>query len=192
MGKPREILKAALTSLREALAAPVASIPLPALAGFGAAHVAEGCTLCLACTTVCPTGAFAANPERPELSFLEDACVQCGLCANTCPEKVITLEPRFSLLPEAAARQVVRQEEPAACPSCHKLFGTRASIERVKTKLRASGHWMFADPSRLALLDLCEDCRVGAATGGAAIDPYAGATRPRPRTAEDYMREQEG
>jgi hypothetical protein len=82
---------------------------------------------------------------------------------------------------------VVRQEEPAACPSCSKLFGTRASIERVKAKLRASGHWMFADPARLALLDLCEDCRVGAATGsGGAIDPYAGPARPRPRLQEDY------
>jgi ferredoxin len=192
LGRPREILKAALASLRNALAVPAAAIPLPAGAAHGTTHVAEGCTLCLACTTVCPTGAFAANPERPELSFLEDACVQCGLCANTCPEKVISLEPRFSLLPASATRQVVRQEEPAACPSCSKLFGTRASIERVKSKLRASGHWMFADPARLALLDLCEDCRVGVATGGGAIDPYAGPARPRTRTPEDYGQEAGG
>ena len=29
--------------------------------------------------------------ERPMLRFAEDACVQCGLCKATCPEKVITL-----------------------------------------------------------------------------------------------------
>ena len=60
---------------------------------------------------VCPTGAFSANPETPELRFLEDACVQCGLCAATCPEQVITLEPRLNFA-EAAAQPVVKQEEP--------------------------------------------------------------------------------
>jgi len=191
MGAPREILKAALGALREAAGSPASAIPLPAGAPFGEASVAvEGCTLCLACTMVCPTGAFAANPERPELSFVEDACVQCGLCANTCPEKVITLTPRLNLAPEAAARRVVKQEEPAICPSCAKAFGTRASIDRVKARLRANGHWMFQDPARLALLDLCEDCRVGVATGG-QLDPYAGPARPRPRTSEDYLRERE-
>jgi len=188
LGTPREMLKAALAALRGALETPAAIIPLPPAAGFGAALVADGCTLCLSCTTVCPTGAFAANPDRPELSFLEDACVQCGLCAATCPEKVITLEPRISLLPEAGQRIVLRQEAPAECPQCHKLFGTRSAIDRVKRKLSASGHWMFADPARLALLDLCEDCRVFAATGDGAqtaIDPYAGPARPRTRTDRD-------
>ncbi|PHK95157.1 4Fe-4S ferredoxin [Pseudoroseomonas rhizosphaerae] len=189
LGAPREILRTALAALREAAEAAPALIPLPEAAPFGAAHVAvEGCTLCLACTMVCPTGALAASPERPELSFLEDACVQCGLCASTCPEKVITLEPRLDLRPEAGQRRVVKREEPATCPACARTFGTRASIDRVKARLRAGGHWMFADPARLAMLDLCEDCRVSAATGS-GIDPYAGAPRPRPRTTEDYLRE---
>jgi ferredoxin len=60
---------------------------MPEKAPFGEARVATaGCTLCLACTMVCPTAALSANPERPQLSFLEEACVQCGLCAATCPE----------------------------------------------------------------------------------------------------------
>lgn len=194
IGAPREILRTALSRLRDVAGrdvagSPAAIIPMPAAAPFGEATVAvDGCTLCLACTMVCPTGAFAANPDRPELSFVEDACVQCGLCANTCPEKVISLTPRLNLSPEAGQRQVVKQEEPAACPSCGKLFGTRASLDRVKNKLRAGGHWMFQDPGRLAMLDLCEDCRVGVATSG-GIDPYAAAERPRPKTTEDYLRE---
>ncbi|MFT8245943.1 4Fe-4S dicluster domain-containing protein [Roseomonas sp. BN140053] len=209
-GTPREIARAALGALHPAAvpeaaaparpgllaalgigAAPVAPapappeiLPLPELAPFGLARVAaEGCTLCLACTTVCPTGALAANPDTPQLSFLEDACVQCGLCAKTCPESVITLEPRLNFSPEASRRVVVKEEEPVHCTRCAKPFGTRASVERVKNKLRA--HWMFADPARLAVLDLCENCRVFAATDG-GIDPYAGATRPAPRTAADY------
>jgi ferredoxin len=60
-------------------------------APFGAIELnVEGCTLCLACVSACPTGALSDNPERPMLRFTEDACVQCGLCKATCPEKVIT------------------------------------------------------------------------------------------------------
>jgi ferredoxin len=189
LGSPREMAQQGFRALREAASARVAVVALPEKAPFGLALVDQaGCTLCLACTSVCPTSAFTANPERPELRFLEDACVQCGLCAATCPEKVITLEPRLNFAPEAAQPLVVKAEEPAACPRCNKLFGTKSSIARVKAKL--SAHWMFADPARQALLDLCEDCRVLEATNG-GIDPYAGAPRPVTKTTEDYLREAE-
>lgn len=191
MGKPREITLTGFRALSALAGAAAGPIPLPAQAGFGVARVAaEGCTLCLACTMVCPTGAFAANPETPQLSFLEDACVQCGLCAATCPEKVITLEPRLNLAPEATQRTVVKEEQPWCCPRCAKPFGMKSSIERVKAKLAASGHWMFSDPGRLAVLELCEDCRVIEATTG-GIDPYAGPDRPTVKTTEDYLREAE-
>ena len=187
MGAPREVTLTGWRALREVAAAPLAAIPLPVLAGFGAAEVAtDGCTLCLACTMVCPTGAFAANPETPELSFLEDACVQCGLCVATCPEKVISLAPRLDLRPEAAQRRVVKAEPPATCTRCQKAFGTRASIDKVRAKL--SAHWMFADPARLAVLEMCEDCRAIEATLG-GVDPYAGPTRPPTKTTEDWLRE---
>ncbi|MCX8134371.1 MAG: 4Fe-4S dicluster domain-containing protein [Roseococcus sp.] len=191
LGKPREVMKQAFRALAAARGAPAEALPMPEKAPFGIARVAaEGCTLCLACTMVCPTGAFSANPDKPQLRFLEDACVQCGLCAATCPEKVITLEPRLNLAPEAAQPLVVKEEEPAACPRCGKLFGTRASIDRVKAKLTASAHWMFTDPARLAVLDLCEDCRIVEATLG-GVDPYAAGERPLTRTTEDYLREAE-
>lgn len=189
LGAPREVALRALRALRRLSGAVAESIVLPALAGFGVAKVAtDGCTLCLACTMVCPTGAFRANPDRPELSFLEDACVQCGLCATTCPEKVITLEPRLNFAQAASAAQVVKAEEPVGCTRCGKLFGTKSGVEKVKAKLAA--HWMFQDPGRLAVLDLCEDCRVFEATTG-GIDPYAGPGRPDTRTTEDYLRDEE-
>ena len=47
----------------------------------------EGCTLCLACVGACPTGALQDNPDMPQLRFQEDACIQCGLCRNTCPSR---------------------------------------------------------------------------------------------------------
>jgi ferredoxin len=190
LGTPREVLRRALAGLHAAAGAGAPEVvAMPALAPFGVAAVAtEGCTLCLACTMVCPTGAFSANPETPQLRFLEDACVQCGLCAATCPERVITLAPRLNFTADAAQPQVVKQEEPFCCTRCAKPFGTRSSIERVKAKLAGNRHWMFADPARLAVLEMCEDCRASEATLG-GIDPYAGPPRPAVRTTEDWLRE---
>ena len=82
-----------------------------------------------------PSRLSRANPDTPELRFLEDACVQCGLCASTCPERVITLEPRLNFDASASAPQVVKAEAPFPCARCGKHFGTRSSIERVKAKL---------------------------------------------------------
>ncbi|MBR0666771.1 4Fe-4S dicluster domain-containing protein [Roseomonas hellenica] len=189
MGAPREILRAGLSALHRASGGTATTVPMPAQAPFGVARVAaDGCTLCLACTSVCPTGAFSANPEAPQLRFLEDACVQCGLCAATCPEKVITLEPRLNFTPEARQPVVVKEEAPFHCLRCQKPFGTASSIAKVKAKLAA--HWMFADPARLRVLEMCEDCRVIEATEG-GIDPYAGPTRPTAKTTEDWQREAE-
>ncbi|TDH59984.1 4Fe-4S dicluster domain-containing protein [Dankookia rubra] len=189
LGTPREVLRLALGALHDPSAPDV--VPMPEQAPFGLARVAAaGCTLCLACTMVCPTGAFSANPESPELRFVEDACVQCGLCAATCPEKVITLEPRLNFAETAAQPVVVKAEPPAHCTVCAKAFGTRSSIDRVKAKLTTSGHWMFADPARLAVLEMCEDCRAVAATQS-QVDPYAGPARPAVKTTEDWRREAE-
>jgi ferredoxin len=191
MGAPREVLRQALRALHAATGAASPVIAMPEKAPFGLARVAtEGCTLCLACTMVCPTSALTANPDSPELRFLEDACVQCGLCAATCPEKVITLEPRLNLAPEASQIRTVKAEEPLGCARCQKPFGTRSSVERVRAKLQASGHWMFRDPQRLSVLELCEDCRVVEATTG-GLDPYAGPERPATKTSEDWLREAE-
>ncbi|MFC3026668.1 MULTISPECIES: 4Fe-4S dicluster domain-containing protein [Roseomonadaceae] len=191
LGTGREVLRQAGRALAEGAQRRDAVLPMPALAPFGQAQVAvEGCTLCLACTMVCPTGAFTANPETPQLRFLEDACVQCGLCATTCPEKVITLEPRLNLAPESSQMRVVKQEDPFCCESCGKAFGVKSQIDRVTRKLTESGHWMFRDSGQLALLRLCEDCRPFAATD-ARIDPYAGPARPVAKTTEDWLREAE-
>jgi ferredoxin len=190
LGAPREIARQGLRALHAASGSGADVLALPERAPFGEARVrTEGCTLCLACASVCPTGAFSANPERPQLRFLEDACVQCGLCAATCPEKVITLVPRLNLAPEASEPRVVKEEEPFRCLACDRPFGTKSSIERVLAKLtEGPGHWMFRDPARPRALMLCEDCRVVEVTG-AGLDPYAGPERPVTRTAEDDIRD---
>src|SRR5262249_18340395 len=95
-GKKREVLQLALRELHAAPPAPGDVIALPEGAPFGAVDgKVDGCTLCLSCVSACPTGALSDDPGRPMLRFTEDACVQCGLCQATCPEKVISLKPQI-------------------------------------------------------------------------------------------------
>jgi ferredoxin len=191
VGHKRDLLRLSLRELHHAAPAPVDVIALPQGAPFGAVEIrAEGCTLCLACVSACPTGALIDDPERPSLRFAEDACVQCGLCKATCPEKVITLTPQLDFRAASASTRLLKEEEPFCCIRCGKPFGTKSTIERVAAKLEGK-HWMFSGPaSRLEVLKMCEDCRVAAVTT-AGFDPYAAAERPRPRTSDDYLRERE-
>lgn len=164
-------------------------VALPKGAPFGAVSIrTEGCTLCLACVSACPVSALSDNPDRPELRFQEDLCVQCGLCQATCPEKVITLDPRLDFASIGTAPVTLKQEEPYPCDKCGKLFGTKSTIETIKGKLGGK-HWMFSGPNvdRLKLIGYCDDCRIETATLQ-GFDPYAGPERPRVRTTEDYFR----
>lgn len=140
--------------------APAAPVPLPAGAPFGRIVVdAEACTLCMACTSVCPSSAVVAGDERPALLFHEANCVQCGICRGACPENAITLEARLNLDPEERRRAVVLNEQaPFHCVSCGKPFATRNIIDSTLRKL--SGHPMFATERARRRLMMCDDCRV--------------------------------
>jgi ferredoxin len=190
-GLKREILRLVLRELHRAAPAPVDVIALPTGAPFGAVDIdVELCTLCLACVSACPTGALSDDPERPVLRFAEDACVQCGLCKATCPEKVISLVPRIDFRAATAAARVLKEEEPFPCVRCGKPFGVKSTIERVIAKLQGK-HWMFPDAGRrLDVIRMCEDCRVAVVTEE-GLDPYGAPARPKLRTTDDYLRERE-
>jgi ferredoxin len=190
-GGKRDVMRLALRELQRAAPAPVDIVALPAGAPFGKVEVnAAGCTLCLACVSACPTGALLDNPERPMLRFVEDACVQCGLCKATCPEKVITLTPQLDFRAATATARVLKEEEPFHCIRCGKPFGVKSTIERIAEKL-AGKHWMFQNSGqRLEVIKMCEDCRVISITEQ-EFDPYGAPPRPKARTTEDYLRERE-
>ncbi|MEX0591424.1 MAG: 4Fe-4S binding protein, partial [Xanthobacteraceae bacterium] len=158
VGAKRDVMKLAVRELHRAAPAPVDVIALPEGAPFGKIEVnVEGCTLCLSCVSACPTGALLDDPERPMLRFAEDACVQCGLCQATCPERVISLVPQIDFTAVTAPARVLKQEEPFHCIQCGKPFGTKSTIERVTAKLEGK-HWMFkGQPQRLDVLKMCED-----------------------------------
>lgn len=190
MGDGRPLLRQAIGELHAAAPAPVASVAMPERAPFGTIHLdAEGCTLCLACVSACPVQALGDNPERPTLTFQEDLCVQCGLCEATCPEKVITLEPRIDFDAWKGGRRILKQEEPFHCISCGKPFGVKSTIEKIAAKLE-NKHWMFSGDSakRISVIRMCEDCRVEAVVNE-SFDPHLSPQRPPVRTTDDYLRE---
>lgn len=191
-GAKRSVLETTFRELHLAAPAPVDTVPLAPGAPFGGVNVdIEGCTLCHACVTACPTTALSDNPDRAMLRFTESLCVQCGLCEATCPEDVITLEPRLDFKAWNAPLRVLKEEEPFHCIACGKPFGTRSSIERVLAKL-GEKHWMFqgANARRLDVIKMCADCRVEAVVNE-SFDPHAAPQRPPVMTTEDYLRARE-
>ncbi|MGQ0685746.1 4Fe-4S binding protein [Bradyrhizobium sp.] len=192
VGKRRDVLRFALSELHRVAPAPVDVIALPEGAPLGAVKVnVEGCTLCLSCVSACPTGALLDDPDRPALKFVEDACVQCGLCKATCPEKVITLQPQIDFRASRATPRLIKEEEPALCIRCSKPFGVKSTIEKVAAKLEGR-HWMYpAAASRADAIRMCADCRV-ITMSEQQFDPFAGVPeRPLPRTTDDYLRERD-
>jgi NAD-dependent dihydropyrimidine dehydrogenase PreA subunit len=114
-------------------------IELAAGAPFGNVIVSDACTLCMSCTSACPAGALKAAADAPRLSFLERNCLQCGLCANTCPEQAITLAPRL-LLKERRAERLLKEAEIFCCTACGKAMGAAPTILNMISKLVRPQH----------------------------------------------------
>ena len=141
------------------LATPPEAIDLPARGSLlGSITVnPDRCTLCMSCVGACPASALQDNPQQPELKFIEKNCVQCGLCAKTCPEQAIALQPRLLLTPQRNQARRLHHSPPYACVRCGKPFGTLKAIETMLGRL--AGHSMFQGAA-LERLKMCGDCRV--------------------------------
>ena len=146
------LLTQAPAPLPEAIALPAKVSP------FGSLTInLDTCTLCLSCVSACPASALQDNPDKPQLKFIEKNCVQCGLCALTCPEDAITLQPRLLLTPQRKEARVLNEAQPYQCIRCSKPFGTLKGIESMLGKL--AGHAMFQGVAA-DRLKMCGDCRV--------------------------------
>ncbi len=186
----RQVARTAAFLLNADAPAPQDVIALPDGAPYGRISIdTGGCTMCLACVSACPVGAIRDNPDLPQVRFIEQDCVQCGLCRTTCPESVITLEPRFNLTNEAMSPAVLNEEEPAECIRCGKPFGTKSSIERIIAQL-AGKHSMFQTEDAQSLIRMCDDCRI-IHQSETMDDPFAMGERPKIRTTDDDLRERD-
>lgn len=182
LGTRRQVARLAAKSLNPG----VEKIVLPQGAPYGAVVVdTDACTLCLACVSLCPSGALGDNPDLPQLRFQEDACLQCGLCTNICPEKAITLAPQLNLTDAAFTQTILNEEEPFACVECGNLFGVKSTVEKIMEKL-AGNHAMFANPAAARMIQMCDSCRINAQYHS-DNNPFASRERPKPRTTDDYL-----
>jgi ferredoxin len=135
----------------------VEEVALPAGAPFGTLAVnADTCSLCMACVGACPSSALQDGLNAPQLRFIEKNCVQCGLCADTCPENAISLVPRLSFAESRKQPVVLNETQPFHCIRCNKPFGTLRMVESMLARL--AGHPAFA--GNLDRMRMCGDCRV--------------------------------
>ena len=153
----RNTLDYALEHLLREAPQPVEEIALPAGSPFGALDVdAAKCSLCMACVGACPASALQDGQNLPQLRFIEKNCVQCGLCADTCPEDAISLVPRLSFRATRKQPAVLNETQPFHCIRCQKPFGTVRMVESMLARL--AGHPAFA--GHLDRMRMCGDCRV--------------------------------
>jgi ferredoxin len=158
----RTTLEFAIEHLFAQGSAKPSSIELPDGSLYGTVNInTTACTLCMACVGACPESALldaGADAAKPALKFLERNCVQCGLCATTCPERAITLTPRLLLTAERKKERVLNESEPFHCVSCGKVLGTRQIVNAMLGRLAA--HSMFQGEGAMKRLQMCADCRV--------------------------------
>lgn len=113
------------------------SIELDAQAPFGNVTVDRAkCTLCRACSNVCPTAALLANGvPLLELSFIAENCINCGICKAACPEHAISVSAAYTTHSGKEPR-LLHEDALAWCTSCGESFMGRrlleSSIARVK------------------------------------------------------------
>ena len=183
LGNRRQVARLAAKALNPA---PEKPIPLPETAPYGAVLVnQDACTLCLACVSLCPSGALLDNEDKPQLRFQEDACLQCGLCATVCPEQAITLQRQLDLSDAALSQRVLNEEDPFECVECGAPFGVKSTVERIVEKL-AGKHSMFSNPEAARMIQMCDNCRI-VAQYHSENNPFAQGERPKTRTSDDYF-----
>ena len=135
------------------------SVAFEPSAAFGTILVdAEKCTICLACTHLCPTGALSGQVDpAPALYFKESLCVQCDLCRAGCPEKAITLQPRFLMDAELRdASREIASDQLVPCISCGTPFVGRRKLAVSLALMQEHAKDM---PGGIDSLRMCPSCR---------------------------------
>ncbi len=192
-GGKREILTLALRELHRVAPTPVDAVALPERRRSAASRSTPPAARC-ACPASRPARprALTAGEDRPLLRFDESLCVQCGLCKATCPEKVITLEPRiafkaFARRPRRCSR---RRSRSAASPAARRS-ASRARSSRSSPSSQASTGCTPATTPRGSTSSRCARTAASPTVTNDGLDPYAAAPRPKLRTSEDYFAERE-
>ena len=159
----RQLVWQAVNSLSDQSTLDVHEVALAEGAPFGTIRVSDECTLCHACTRLCPTMALSqsGSSDTQKLQFTEERCVQCGICQQGCPENAITLVPQ--LLLDASRRkqlQVLHEENIAACIECGASIMSQALLDSGFKHVK--NHPLFQGNGAKAF-KLCANYRIQAA-----------------------------
>ncbi len=120
--------------------------------------VSDECTLCEACTRVCPSRALRIVKEEDslKLEFSHQQCIGCDACRQICPENAITIERALNphLLRSGEFREVTR-DKIARCRGCGApLNGTVRMMKKLEERIREKGDDRYAK-----LVWYCQKCK---------------------------------
>lgn len=171
IGNKRERLFSCLDALAQHYLPSQVIADVPAHAPYGQVKCdSTKCTSCMSCVAVCPTRALHTDGQSPSLQFVEQDCVQCGLCEKACPEGAIELEARMNWnQQERESAKIIHQEPAAKCLRCEKPFAPQSMIDMLQSRLQ--GHSHFTDQAAINRIAMCEDCRVVDMFESMANDP---------------------
>ncbi|MFZ5627022.1 MAG: 4Fe-4S dicluster domain-containing protein [Bacillota bacterium] len=86
-----------------------------------ALQVTGDCNGCGVCERLCPTGALAI--KEGELIFKGYLCLQCGLCLEACPQKILITDGKITVNDVYFKREKVLTKIPVKdCEKCGKAF----------------------------------------------------------------------
>ena len=155
----RQLLNDALDALQEGVPERNGTATdLPGSAPFGRVAIdRSACTLCMSCSSLCPTRALQAGTPASRLEFVESRCIQCGICAACCPENAIHLQPRFLFSPDARHQPLLLNESRQhTCPECGNPFISHILLEKSMQLMRDHA---LIDEASISDLQFCPACR---------------------------------
>ncbi len=138
-GSKRRLLTTALSSIASAVDCEFKGVGSP----FCNISVdTDTCTLCGACSRVCPENALESIDEISSLAlvFTPEKCSFCYACETACPEHSIHVERAFNpkeLTEDAKVMKI--KDSKATCLKCGGYLGPARKLEKVEKLLSTNG-----------------------------------------------------
>ncbi len=161
----RRILLEIIASLAAKTGIAPTSVIEDTTAPFAEISIGASCTVCEACTSMCPAGALIR--DKGSIASVYGNCIACGLCEKACPEKALKMQRVLNMerLRNAAPTTLFKSEL-LACASCNKSYMTQAALDRiagsfienVRGDLKPQEQVELIK-NQVELLRYCENCR---------------------------------
>lgn len=161
----RRILLELIASLATKTGIALTSVIKDTTAPFAEISIGASCTVCGACTSMCPTGALIK--DKGSIAFVYGNCIACGLCEKACPEKALKIRGVLDMkrLLNTAPTTLFKSEQ-QVCASCNKPYMTQAAfdriagsfIENVRGDLKPQEQVELIK-NQVELLRYCQNCR---------------------------------